>query len=250
MLTKNDIKYKIRGLKVAFEDGVTKFVLEKTSLTIARYLTRQLKLKEDHGWADHEIRDFALELEVDMKPPEIKHCETPQDYVEMYRCGMSSCMRVGTYSHVKGNVSQDILTKLGLWPSIWYHYNPYCQGLYTVDIKGKPTSRTFILEKKAYSHFYSDNVAHSNHAEKVLRDKGFSYKTYGGISITEPFRVPGVELDGTFYGPIPHCDDFNKGFGMAFDTKTKEFVFGGDGLKINSTYSYPGWLEHTKVPAL
>ena len=247
MLTKKEIKDRLRYIKIDYGDGVIKFVLEKTKLTIPRYLTRELKLKED-GWADHQIRDLAQELETEMAPPTIKYCETPEDYITMYRCGMGSCMRVGSYTHLNG-ISAQLWNDLKTWPTIWYHYNPYSKGVFTVDSKGKPTSRVFILEDKYFGSAYSDNFSHCDYMKKELETKGYR-QTYPNVVIEKEFRVPGVEYKDKWYGPLPHCDDFSKNFGVKFDTNTKEFIYGREGMIVKNTYDFRGWLDHTQVPKL
>jgi hypothetical protein len=257
MLTAEAIREQAKSLPhIRTENGII-FQLTGKTLSIARYLTRELKLI-DLGWKDHQIRDLADKIEMDLNPAndDLVMCKTPEDYIEMYKAG-SSCMTVGTngYGHLK-SICTSIWDEQKLWPTIWYHYNPHTQGVY-LKYKGRPDARCFLLtgEGRGWhtsSGIYASTYECSGRLRRLLDQQGFKTIPYkygdpnsgGKEKITQEFRVPGVLHLDKYYGAVPNCDDIVKPFCVSFDPVTKDFVFGPKGdHQISNTYNYGGWIN-------
>jgi hypothetical protein len=237
-----------------------KYLRKKEVMGISRWATRYLLLAQA-GWSDDKIRDVSKQIEVDMSPPDIIICEKPEDYFRMFQVKASySCMYNdpnGKFNHhgESARVLWEELKKVGMFPSLWYHYNPHMVGVFSV-VNGTPRARSFLIrpdlskDEVFHSGLYSETPSHAAQLENELRKRG--YKRGGfGHPITQNFRVPGVDSSAGIVCPLPHCDDVKKPMYVRYHKDSKEFEFSGQETKgfvsISSTYDHAGYVKASRV---
>lgn len=226
-----------RTFNIAQEVAITKYVRELLEGTIT----------------DHELRDLSAVIEYNITHRHnvnIVYAETPEDYVEMHKAGVS-CMATPnvdktTYDHYGDESARyQIFRELGLWPSHFYSFCPQIQGVY-VKNKGAATARAFIFNNH-YGSLYG-GVGCGTLTEH-LRKEGVKYGAGGRIKIKEAFEIPAVTWRGQKLCPVPTCDNLAHGYYVTYDEARDVFIVGptGDHL-MEYSYSYKGWISSKGKP--
>ncbi len=193
--------------------------------------------------------------------PLLTFCRTPADYYTMFSCETGSCMThdAQRYFPVGGK-----FLRYGIMNAMWFHYNPHTQGVFLQDEDGTVLARNILLRDdvtKPFSQYFGDRQAVSPGAGMLMREilNDLGYEQYGvglwggQLTITEPFEIPGYELDGKMYCPLPFHDSVDTDYFIAYDHERNVFEFGPIDAKPmdrrtisnHSTYDYNGF-----VPAL
>lgn len=235
-----------------------KFLFKRETMTLPRFLQRYFAdiLKDKK---DHELRDIAEEVVAQLTPADVVLCEKPEDYIKMYRTKCYSCVGVvpASQNHhgpATGKFWHSLLEEQNVWPTVWYHYNPHTQGVFSVR-GDEPVARAFILKDAKGVDIGFGGVYAINDAERqalmayLTQDRKLKNNTR--LSLTASFKVPGIKSSKGYVCPMPHCDDIAKGFKVAFDKETQEFIFNPPkemkSIIIQDTYRHNGYINEKEI---
>lgn len=244
-----------------WEHDPEKVMARTEQLTPARFF-KKFGLA-DRILKDDQVRDIAEKFENLFGDTSMFLCKTVEDYTLQFKCNAPSCMRIsGGYDT---ELWPKMEKKFGIWPSAWYHFNPYMQGVYLARKGGtEVVARSFLVrdtvteEFKRFGGIYAISGAFNQVLREMLEDAGYKDADKIGayrdvVSIRSLFEVPAYELDGKLYCPLPFSDDCKKGFGVYFDTEKKVFVFGPTAMlpkgntAVLSMYAHHGYISAESV---
>lgn len=247
-----EIDGQLKDIKFEKVKNSIQVVLGTGKTSLARYLTRNLKLKEK-GLKDNEIRDLAEKYELTLADPDLIVCKSPEDYLDMYRSNLGSCM---DFCHAN-KTDAAIAKKYNLYCTYFYHYFPRMCGVYIKN--GKSTiARCFIIDNKTFSgyvyeKYYDERGTYKGPGElvKKLTALGLT-RNNGYVRIEEPFEVPALEMPTGMIGPLPNCDDVYKPFYVSYDKEKNVFIYSGErtamSREIDNTYNYNHWITTAQCP--
>ncbi len=222
------------------------------------FLNTYLRLKYSF-LKDSEIRDLANKLSNTLHRGSTKFilCKTLQDYSDLYiKVHAFSCMtpkpkydsRLKTY----------LREEYGLWPSMWYYYNPYTQGVY-LKVRDRLVARAILIRHKPrekFTRYYDDIYAESGFYRDLLKDmledRGFS--VCYGTQIDTVFKVPAIKVLEKPVCPLPFSDCIDYEYSCFYNKKENAFYFGPNNklpagsIEIGS-YDFSGYIDSELRPA-
>lgn len=256
----------VKGKKYATEKRQLSAANKQTKISIPKYIklvtnVDELLIKDD------VIRKAAELVQAGDTAMTLVICEKPEDYIEMFKVNVVSCMRF-TGHYASPYVAEFL--KQGFHPGSWYHFTPHSRG-FMIYQSGNLIARGMIyrtdVTKDEWTH-YGDIKSASYGSEhlvhQLLKQKGFKLLE-GYASTIAPFEIPALEYKGDYFAPLPHCDRQSKDFSVCFDKKRKVFCFEPPVSKttrngysheytykpnttpITYTYTYPGYIPASKI---
>ena len=250
-------------VRFATPERAVKLALKWELTTFAKLVADYTNLKE-LGYGDAQVRDLAKMVSDSFLPSAIVVCNSVRDYYTMYKTKVpGSCMGVG--NDYWGDISRKVWPKVaddtGVYPSAWYHYQPYAKGCYLM-VDGKPVARWMIYRKnmaKDEYPYYGDvkcvSAAYRTQVIEAMKKQGKT-ELYSMDTLCD-YRVPAVyhEALGDVkvpWCPLPNCDNQRKDFSVCYDETAGDFVFGlaskhADWTRVGSTYNYKGYIPGNKI---
>lgn len=206
----------------------------------ARVLARYTNLEKKGMVTSAQLRDIAAGIDEQRKPMDIIIAEKPEDYIDMYLSGPSSCMSYG-----KGDWRW-LTDEHKHHPCSFFAYHPYVKGVYAL-YKGVVCARTMIYQKPDgvwyYGRLYNSNPKFGEKFEQTLKEKGYRWlgsHTDGNNKFRRDatFEIPGLKHGVEHAMPIPYCDNFGPGIKVTWDGIKKVFtvVCSADDMKYNIGY--------------
>ena len=238
----------------------------KENLKVTSFLIKYLNLPK-MGLKSNEIRDIANNITHTLHKNLLKVvvCKSLKDHVTLYEVHAFSCMspKNGDNEDYDDEYTTDLKTylykKYGLWPSMWYHYNPHTKGAF-LRVGGRGVARTILLREdtkqefdKYYRSIYAESWFYRDKFEDCLKRKGL--RSLNSISINTAFTVPAIKIFKIPICPIPFHDCISRGHWCHFDSKKNVFHFGpqnqipSPSKVVGSPYTYNGYMGASLNPA-
>jgi len=182
-------------------------------------------------------------------PPEIKFCETEEDYTYMYENNsFGSCMNSSS-SCAEGWGEAYNNEETNFHPALFYYHCPEIQGVYMVQ-RNRVVARTLFFPKHMqYLRTFHASGATQDIFQKILkRDYGLT-RSSSLITLEEHFNIPAYDLDERVTCPTPYLDSIQYGeLKLLYTKKDKCFKFQeAEGHRIDahktSGYTYKEHLE-------
>lgn len=222
------------------------------------FLNTYLKLRNG-SLKDNEIRDLSNKLlhalQVDSK--ELVLCETVQDYSDLYtKVHAYSCMHP-TSSYRESELKRHLYNNRNIWPSMWYYYNPYTQGV-VLKVKGRRVARAILLRVNPKVKFtrchsvYAESSFYKELFTNLLKIKGINRGN--SVNINTVFKVPAIETLNGPVCPLPFHDCVNNTYGCFYNKKENVFYFGPikklpkGCQRLDSPYAYNGYIDSKLHP--
>ena len=178
------------------------------------------------------IKRIDLEYIEMVRPIEIQYTNSPEDFIEMYGDGPSSCM-----NHNSGDANRAwaFMLELKTHPTAFYHYMG-AKGAF-IKKKGKIVARTIIFDmegKSKYGRVYGvDDQAKTKFIQlleqaniKQLAPESTDNTKYKP-SMPKEFKIPGIKIKGSaedYLMPLPYFDNVPDTIRASFLEETKEFL--------------------------
>lgn len=177
-------------------------------------------------------------------------CKTPQDYIDMYKGPVVSCMDFSNMAGIRG----EMYNKYGYWPSMWYAYVKDLTGFY-YRYNNEPIARGFIntTENKAYPYLYfADKILGPKETRvrvvESLNNIGITKCCFKEYKITKAIKVPSIVHKGYLWCPIPYVDFVQKPLVITFEDGAFTFKprreASLDTFNISDCYRGLGWLRY------
>jgi hypothetical protein len=197
-----------------------KYLLRREKTTLGKALVRFTKIQEEMD--DAKIRNTVTKIENELKPLEILIAKTPEQFIEMYGSGPTSCMTANGQREWKFLIDQ------GRHPADFYGWSPEMGGAYIIR-KGVVVCRAVLFggdgkgNFKEYGRIYSANEEYTKKFIQELKNRGMNEA--GSYVCSLPFDVPGAKRtsNNDYVLPIPFCDNLVCRFDVTFDNKTNVF---------------------------
>lgn len=205
--------------------------MEKTqTTTLGRFL--QNTVFKDNKLAAKELAELVSSLSSSLLPPQLRMCESTEDYIEMYSSGPTSCMSINNSAYQNNKSNWKSMLDTGVHPCSFYHYMPNVQGVFMK--KGKVVQARGLIQTDARGQTYLGRVygmtgAISAAFKTAVKDQ---YNTRAlelmSTPVTQEFSIPAVwdEAQKDYMGPAPYVDDMDSSkFYVKFDIPTKTFLW-------------------------
>lgn len=173
-----------------------------------------------HGLSDANLQKAITYIEEEYAPVVVKTCKTPEEIMEVYNGGPSSCM-VNNGARSWGSVKE-------FHPTMFYYYYPHSECVY-ISRGGKATARTIVYPKeKHFARVYSNNQEDHKRLLEYLNNNG--YTNGKEVYLAAEFEIPGfVSSHGSvkdFACPAPYFDNIcGNNLNISFDKERSVFVF-------------------------
>lgn len=225
-----------------------------TSFRLTSFLTKYLKLAK-YGFKDNEIRDLAQKIMNTLHKGlvGVVVCDTPKDHIALYKIAYSCMSPKSNYSATW--LKTYLYKNHGLWPSMWYHYNPHTKGIF-LQFGNKGVSRAILIRQNINAPFreywrsiYSESLIYNKMFVDVLHKKGFRSRS-SNIDVTCYFKVPAIQVFDKPICPLPFHDCI-RSLSCRFDKKENVFYFGSYGrfTNLRGSYCYEGYIDSSLNPA-
>ena len=232
-------------------------------LKFTSFLIKYLKLR-DTTLRDDEIRDMANKLIHILYKDSLKTviCSTLKDHSELYtKVHAQSCMSPGA-SGYNNWLKSCLHRNYGLWPSMWYYYNPHTKGVW-LEVSGRKVARTILLRRntkgkfnKFYSVYAESRIYEDLFVEQLSR-AGLDYNDdcEAPIIIQKVFKIPAIRIFEEPICPLPFHDCIDDNYYVYFNKEENVFYFGpkrdlpSSAEPIYDPYDYNGYIDSQIRPA-
>jgi hypothetical protein len=209
---------------------------------------------------DNEVRDMASKMKADRCKYELIICESPADYVEMFKVNTRSCMHRHPNSPYYNNGTYqtpiwDAGIEIGCHPASWYHFTKTSKGCYlrnktTLEVVGRAM---LYSDADGQWNTYEDVKAPTAGAQSAMKrylDDIGAKGGHGYWTVNEPFVVPGFLIDGVYRCPLPYGDYLSSNMAIRYDANTHEYHFTPSSTEQIARYNFKGYVQPKNVALL
>lgn len=237
------------------------------SLKLTSFLSRYLN---KNSLKDHQIRDISNSIMHSLHTNllSVVQCNSSEDHVALYEVHALSCMspKQHEYSEYNTTLKTFLYNKHGIWPSMWYHYNPHTKGVF-LRVGKRGVARAILLRKdvnKEFKNYYPTIYAESGFYDRkfqtILQQEIGLKPEYDNVSIQNRFKVPAILLFSIPICPLPFHDCITGCYSCYYNKNEKVFYFGpknslpSTANTIRDPYNYCGYIDanmniaHLSIP--
>ena len=205
------------------------FVRKRMTMDLTKFIA------ENYGGSGSTVRDLADRLSAELKPAQLKICETFKDLDLFFHGGAgTSCMHKGSSNASAWSLMYE---QEQFHPGIFYLHYPYMRPV--MILKGKTVrARTILHRSKTdgpwthYGVIYAQTQPSKDLLIALLNEAGVS-KAYDKKTFSCPkdsFDIGGIwsDLQKDYVAPTPYVDTISDGtqnIWLTFDIRSKTFTY-------------------------